>query len=242
MTILDAGLKFNGEHRTRNSTNGIVLHHAGANVASVETVHNWHLGNGWIGIGYHFYVRKDGTIYRGRPDNWVGAHTYGHNSTKIGICAEGNFENEKMPPAQKNAIIELLAYIRGKYGDLKIYGHRDLCATACPGKNYPFDEIINGIKDSGTTKEETTTKTETTNEAKSVNVELKVLKKGSKNNQVKTVQRILYAMGYDLGNNKPVDGDFGAKTDAAVRNFQKTNKLYDDGIVGVKTWTKLLKG
>jgi hypothetical protein len=90
--------------------------------------------------------------------------------------------------------------------------------------------------------DEETTKTEPIpKEAKTVNIELKVLKKGSKNNQVKTLQRILYSMKYNLGSN-PMDGDFGKKTDAAVRHFQRTNKLEDDGIVGEKTWAKLLKG
>lgn len=87
----------------------------------------------------------------------------------------------------------------------------------------------------------TTTTTTTTKGATTVNVELKVLKKGAKNNQVKTLQRILYAMGYELGD-KPVDGSFGPKTDAAVRKFQKDNKLEVDGSVGAKTWAKLLKG
>lgn len=74
-----------------------------------------------------------------------------------------------------------------------------------------------------------------------VNVELKILKKGSKNNQVKTLQRILYAMGYALGS-APVDGVFGSKTEEAVRNFQAKHKLEVDGIVGEQTWAKLLKG
>lgn len=235
MNIVDAGLKFNGKCSSRKKTNGIVLHHAAVKTASVEAIHSGHLKNGWIGIGYHFYVRKDGTVYRGRPISAVGAHTVGHNSTKIGICAEGNYETEKMPTAQKNAIIDLIAYIRNKYGDLKVYGHRDLDSTACPGKNYPFNDIVKGIKTSDTVN------SETTKEVTTVNIELKVLKKGNKNNQVKTLQRILYAMGYDLGDN-PVDGDFGKKTDAAIRKFQESNKLEVDGIVGEKTWAKLLKG
>ena len=49
-------------------------------------------------------------------------------------------------------------------------------------------------------------------------------------------------MGYDLGEIKPIDGDFGSKTDAAVRLYQKHNKLTVDGIVGQDTWNKLLKG
>ena len=230
MNIIDAGLNFNSGHEVRTgSLDGIVLHHAAATSASVETVHGWHKGNGWVGIGYHFYVRKDGTVYRGRPENWVGAHTVGHNSTKLGICAEGNFETETMGEAQKNAIIELLAYLFGKYGNLKVYKHSDLSATACPGRNYPFDEIVNAKK--AATKGENT-----------VNVTLDVLKKGSKGEQVKTLQRMLCAMGYSLGAKKPVDGDFGTKTDAAVKSYQKNNGLTVDGIVGEKTWNKLLKG
>lgn len=231
MKIIDAGLKFKSNYAViSGSVNGFVLHHAAAN-GSVETVHQWHLNKGWAGIGYHFYVRKDGTVYRGRPENWVGAHTDGHNATKIGICAEGNYEVEKMPDVQKNAIIELLGYLRGKYGNKKVYGHRDLDATACPGKNYPFNEIVNG---------KTTSKEEVKGDD-TVEITLYVLGKGDEGEQVKTLQRILLAMGYDLGS-YGVDGDFGGKTDAAVRAFQKKYGLDVDGIVGNDTWAKLLKG
>ena len=99
-------------------------------------------------------------------------------------------------------------------------------------------------EEDGTTKTEskTETKTETTTKAaNTVSIELNVLRKGDNNSQVKTLQRILYAMNYKLGL-KPVDGDFGDKTDTAVRHFQRTNGLDDDGIVGAKTWNKLLKG
>lgn len=87
-----------------------------------------------------------------------------------------------------------------------------------------------------TKAEETTSKGETT-----VNIELNVLQKGAKGEQVKAIQRILYSMGYDLGTSK-VDGDFGSKTDAAIRAYQKKNGLTVDGVVGQKTWGKLLKG
>ncbi len=146
MNIIESNLKFNSNHSERSGNpSAVVLHHAAASSATVETVHEWHLDNGWAGIGYHFYVRKNGSVYRGRPEKWIGAHTSGHNE-KIGICAEGNFETEKMPDAQKKAIIELLAYLFDKYGAMKVYGHRDLDATACPGKNYPFDSIVEAAR------------------------------------------------------------------------------------------------
>ena len=78
-------------------------------------------------------------------------------------------------------------------------------------------------------------------EAVKVNVELNVLKFGTKGDQVKALQRMLYAMGYNLGNSK-VDGSFGKMTEAAVKAYQKKMGLDDDGSVGTLTWNKLLKG
>lgn len=82
-------------------------------------------------------------------------------------------------------------------------------------------------------------KVETSQVEATANVALKVLKKGSEGEQVKALQRMLYAMGYNIGSN-PIDGDFGSKTDAAVRAYQKKYGLAVDGIVGVKTWCKIL--
>ena len=74
-----------------------------------------------------------------------------------------------------------------------------------------------------------------------VSITLNVLKQGSTGNQVKALQRMLYAMKYDLGSN-PIDGSFGSKTDKAIRSYQGSNGLTADGIVGQATWNKLLKG
>ena len=77
-------------------------------------------------------------------------------------------------------------------------------------------------------------------EEKTVEIKLNILKKGSSGQQVKALQRMLYAMGYSLGTKNPVDGNFGAKTDSAVRAYQKDQGLTADGIVGAKTWSSLL--
>ncbi len=76
---------------------------------------------------------------------------------------------------------------------------------------------------------------------KTVNIEMTVLKKGAKGEQVKTLQRLLLALGYDL-KHYGADGSFGGTTDKAVRAFQSNNGLAVDGSVGKATWTKLLKG
>lgn len=138
--VIDVGLKFNGTLYKRSETDYIILHHEAGN-GSVEDVHNYHLSKGWKGIAYHYFVRKDGTIYRGRPEDTSGGHTTGYNHNSIGICAEGNFELEAMSNAQRDALHALVLDVRTRYPDTQTVRHRDLAATACPGKNYPFDFI-----------------------------------------------------------------------------------------------------
>ena len=101
----------------------------------MESVHNYHLSKGWAGIAYHYFVAIDGTIYRGRPEDMQGGHTSGYNSCSIGICAEGNFEEETMGDAQREALRALVMDIRKRYPNILVVRHSDLSATACPGKN-----------------------------------------------------------------------------------------------------------
>lgn len=71
------------------------------------------------------------------------------------------------------------------------------------------------------------------------NVELKVLKKGSEDNAVKSLQLLLIGYGYSCGS-AGADGEFGSGTTKAVKAYQKANKLTVDGVVGPATWAKLL--
>lgn len=143
MEIIERTFTSNGNMDTRKSTERIILHHAAANSCTVEDVDRWHKNNGWCKIGYHFFVDKQGNIFRGREEDKVGSHAYGSNYNSIGICAEGDYTYETMPEAQKNALKELVAYLKEKYNINVVQGHRDVCATSCPGDNYPFDEIAN---------------------------------------------------------------------------------------------------
>lgn len=70
-----------------------------------------------------------------------------------------------------------------------------------------------------------------------VNIELSVLGKGDKGEQVKTLQRLLNA----FGGNLDVDGSFGGLTQSALRSYQQKNSLQVDGICGVQSWESLLK-
>ena len=140
LNIIEPNYTWNGALTKRTITDRIILHHAAGN-GTAESIHKYHVSLGWKGIAYHYYVRKDGTIYRGRPEDTVGGHTSGYNSRSIGICAEGNFETDVMSNAQRDAIRALVLDIRTRYPDTQTIKHKDVAATACPGKNYPFDYI-----------------------------------------------------------------------------------------------------
>lgn len=125
----------------RPDTNGIVIHHVGvpSGDTSAEAIHKAHLAKGWAGIGYHYVIRKDGTIERGRPLAAVGAHAQGHNYDTIGINVTGNFDTERPTPEQIDSLERLLAFLCRIYdietGVTTIEGHRDVNATDCPGDN-----------------------------------------------------------------------------------------------------------
>lgn len=140
ITIIETNLDF-GAMSNRARTNRIILHHAEATTCTAADIHRWHKANGWSGAGYHFLVRKDGSIFRLRPENKVGAHASGSNSDSIGICFEGRYQVEHMPQAQIDAGKALVAYLKGKYGINTVQAHRDVCSTDCPGANFPFAAI-----------------------------------------------------------------------------------------------------
>lgn len=56
----------------------------------------------------------------------------GVNTSSIGICAEGDFNQEDMSEEQKNSIIELVAYVKEEHDIEYVKGHREIIATSCP--------------------------------------------------------------------------------------------------------------
>lgn len=123
----------------------IIWHHAAAKTCSPDDIHRMHLANGWSGIGYHFFVRKDGSVYQGRPLWAMGAHARGYNDS-IGVCAEGAYHIEKeMPKAQLRALQDLHAYLHKKFPHATDKRHKDVNATACPGAYYPWKAVTGGV-------------------------------------------------------------------------------------------------
>lgn len=136
--IVETYLDFAKELSERGNTDMIVIHYTGEPDmdASAETIHGWHLANdGWAGIGYHFVVRKDGTIERGRPEWAIGSHAYGENSHTLGIHVCGGDVQPTDAQIEKTSM--LIAYLCDKYGIPidrdHIVGHGELMPTSCPG-------------------------------------------------------------------------------------------------------------
>ena len=143
LNIIEKTYSLNGKLSIRSKTERIILHHAAASQCSADDIDKWHKQKDYSCIGYHFFIKKDGTIYRGRQENAIGAHAYQNNYNSIGICFEGDFEKEQMTDAQVEAGKELVAYLKNKYNISKVQKHKDVNNTSCPGKNFRFDEIAN---------------------------------------------------------------------------------------------------
>ncbi len=137
----------------------IVLHHTATKVGSVASIHAAHRqrkdaeGNPWLGIGYHFVIGNG----KGMPDGAIeptfrwrkqlhGAHAgaKNFNSDGIGIVLVGNFENDKPTAAQLLAVKRLVAYLKAEFAisSEEIVGHGDVKATACPGRHFPLQDIV----------------------------------------------------------------------------------------------------
>ena len=119
--------------------NLIVLHHSDSDVAAhddIAVIKEWHTlpkdegGNGWNEIGYHYFIRKDGLLQKGRDLDKIGSHCKGKNKRSIGICLSGRkkFTHHQFA-ALKNIIYNIEAYY-DKTMDIK--GHNEYSKKSCP--------------------------------------------------------------------------------------------------------------
>lgn len=105
---------------------------------TVDTIRQWHLQRGFSDIGYHYIIHLDGSISKGRDESVVGAHCTGHNTYSIGVCyvggckADGKTPKDTRTSAQKQALLDLLKELKGKYKGASIHSHKDYANKACP--------------------------------------------------------------------------------------------------------------
>ena len=132
----------------------LTVHHSGEHIGLkglpdieiISRIEHYHRtpapnGRGWAAIGYHFLVGKDGRIYEGRPAQFQGAHVSGANENNLGISVIGDFNHARPSPRQLAA---LSAFLTSKN---RVFGHRDLGRSECPG-----DALYGWLKGQGFTK------------------------------------------------------------------------------------------
>lgn len=110
---------------------------------TVEQIRQMHVARGFSDIGYHYVVYRDGSVHKGRPESIAGAHCTGHNSISIGVCYIGGCPPRSDPkwmhkgkdtrtPAQKAALLALVAELRARFPEASVHGHREFANKACP--------------------------------------------------------------------------------------------------------------
>lgn len=190
---------------------------------------------GWKDIGYSYAIGQSGRIYSLRGDR-VGGHTYGHNSTTLGVLFIVG-DNEPLTAAAKAAFRALRATLRKRGASSGVWGHREMSgnSTRCPGP-YIMGSIRSGEltgSSAGASKPSTTAPSSSRPWRTSPRVSR--MPKA----EVRSIQQTLTDLGYSLGS-YGVDGSYGDATGNAVKALQADLNITADGVYGPGTEKALM--
>lgn len=130
VTALAFFLLFSGNVFAGPQWEGIVVHHTDSTHMSLGECNEWHKARGWEGCGYNFIIEPSGRLIEARGFGKVGAHARGFNSRMLGIALVGT---ETFSVSQLRTLRQFVANVRGKYPIRRVFLHRDIGATECPG-------------------------------------------------------------------------------------------------------------
>jgi peptidoglycan hydrolase-like protein with peptidoglycan-binding domain len=196
------------------------------------------------GISYNVLIFPSGRAYQGVDFNRRGAHTDSRNTTARSLCFVGNYEIDEPTEAQLRTAAAILREGRGKWwvSGAPLRGHRDIKATACPGRNvYAQRSTIVALSHATSAgpvsnpvavapaKPAAPAPAPTRNSYRTAGQEVR---KGDTGPAVYEVQRILANLGFYAGK---ADGQAGVLTDQAIRAFQFAAGLVVDGSFGPKS-------
>lgn len=101
---------------------------------TTETLRQWHVKEkGWSDIGYHFFIKFDGSVHQCRSEKYQGAHCKDVNDKSIAICIEGGFGGiDNYTSIQKHALMALLTEKKEVYKNAAITGHNHFDKKPCP--------------------------------------------------------------------------------------------------------------
>ena len=132
------------QFKPRTVTEAIFVHCSATKVSmdiGLREIRQWHKEQGWLDVGYHFIIRRDGTVETGRPVDVVGSHVAGWNERSVGVCLVGGVaDNGKDFEAnftvdQMYALDMVLRDLSDKYPKATIKAHHDVAPKACPSFN-----------------------------------------------------------------------------------------------------------
>lgn len=115
----------------------------------VSEIDDMHRARGFACVGYHYVIRRNGIIEKGRPDTKAGAHVEGYNNRALGICLVGGIDGlgrsrNNFTPEQFASLRQLIAFLRVRFVDAEIKGHRDFPKVA---KDCPCFDVGNWLKE-----------------------------------------------------------------------------------------------
>ena len=108
----------------------------------ISIMKKWHLERGFSDVGYHFFIKSDGTIQPGRSLELIPAAQLGHNTGTIAICLHGI--NKSFTTAQFDSLRLLCKEINKAYNSkMRFRGHKEVFATQCPHYDYKKELNLN---------------------------------------------------------------------------------------------------
>jgi N-acetylmuramoyl-L-alanine amidase len=136
------------ENRSLSDINKVVIHHSATETGDPWAYSRYHVNkHDWPGIGYHFVIQIDGTIYQTQKIETKSYHAGSANLSGIGICLTGNFDLDDPHYEQKERLSWLIAYLQNHLGkELEIKAHNEYSTKSCPGNNFDLAEIQEKVK------------------------------------------------------------------------------------------------
>jgi len=126
--------------RALSEIKNLILHHTAVSPdVGPQAIARYHVDKqGWPGIGYHYFITVDGTIYQTNQLQTISYHVRHNNPASVGIALAGNLMEVGPTPKQLESASRLLVYLIQRLGLTadSVKGHRDLVATACPGDQW----------------------------------------------------------------------------------------------------------
>jgi N-acetylmuramoyl-L-alanine amidase len=212
-------------HKIATPVRDLFIHHSAGpdnGAQSVKAIQKFHQQTrGWADIAYTWcYSPKHRVFFVGRGPGIAQAAQQNHNRDAHSLCILGNYETSRLTDQNITDLNDFAFWHGGTWGPDRYRPHRDVSNTACPGRN--IIGVLDRLNDHSAVP--------LTPLPEPVPLTPPTLRRGSTGPDVVLLQAAVMAH----------DGNYGAQTEQAVREYQRRNGLTVDGICGPNTWASIL--